>query len=103
MDPQIRIIDNKRILLTQEEWDYYQSICKSYDKQNFKGEDLFKGLFESNNEGIITFIKPPSSKYTSMEVFLYIVAIFQHQHMRLMYKQLQSLVKEVKTLKEKKD
>lgn len=96
MKTQIRIIDNKKLALTQEEWDLYQSIARSYDRANFKGEALFKDLFESDEEGIIIFLKPPASKYTSIEVFLYVVAVFQHQHMRQMHSQLKSLMGEVR-------
>jgi len=85
MSSQIRIIDNKKLALTQSEWDMYQSICRSYDRANFKGEELFKDLFESDNDGIIIFLKPPSSRYTSIEVFLFISAIFLHQHVRQMH------------------
>lgn len=97
MNVMVKIIDNKKISLTTEEWEMYQSICRSYDRPNFKGEELFKDLFESNDEGIITFLKPPSSRFTSMEVFLFVVAIFQHQHMRQMYNQLQGLMGEVRS------
>lgn len=97
MTPQIRIIDNKKISLTQAEWDLYQSICRSYDRANFKGEELFKDLFESDDDGIIVFLKPPSSRYTSIEVFLFLVGIFQHQHVRKVYGQLQVLMHEVKS------
>lgn len=96
MHTMVKIIDNKKIAVTPEEWEMYQSICRSYDRPNFKGEELFKDLFESNAEGIITFLKPPSSRYTSIEVFLFIVAVFQHQHMRQMYSQLQGLMGEVR-------
>lgn len=96
MSTQIRIIDNKKISLTQDEWEYYQSICKSYSRSNFKGEDLFKGLFESDDNGIITFLKPPTTSYSSLEVFLFVVAIHTQQHMRIMYGQLQGLMSEVR-------
>lgn len=96
MDTQIRIIDNKKVSLTAPEWDMYQSICRGYDRPNFKGEDLFKNLFECDEQGTIVFLKPPSSHYTSLEVFLFVVSVFQHQHMRQMYGQLKQLMGEVK-------
>lgn len=93
---QIHIIDNKKVSMTQEEWDYYNTLCRAYDRQSFKGEELFKDLFETNNDGIIIFLKPPSSRYTSMEVFLFIVALYNHQHMRLMHGQLQELLNDAR-------
>jgi hypothetical protein len=96
MQTYIKIIDNKKLALTQSEWDLYQSICRSYDRANFKGEELFKDLWESDDQGIIIFLKPPTSRYTSIEVFLYVVAVFQHQHMRQMHSQLKQLMGEVR-------
>jgi hypothetical protein len=55
-----RIINNKRIDLTEDEWRLYQEICRSYDKPNFKGSDLFAELFETDAKGIITYLKPPT-------------------------------------------
>lgn len=79
-----RIINNKRIELTDDEFKLYQEICKSYDRPNFKGSDLFVDLFETDENGIITFLKPPT-QFTSMEVFLFMMSVFCHQHVRQMY------------------
>ncbi len=77
----IRIIDNKKIWLTDDEFALYQRIAKSYDRPNFDGRDLFKGLFETDEDGIIVFLKPPTSKYTSMEVYMFLVSVMVHQHL----------------------
>ena len=79
-----RIIDHKRIELTDDEWKYYESICKSYDRPNFKGAELFHDLFETDENGVIIFLKPPKN-YTSMEVFLFLMSVMMHQHLRVMY------------------
>jgi hypothetical protein len=92
----IYIVDNKKLDMIPAEWDMYQSICKSYDKVNFKGESLFHNLFESDDNGQITFIKPPSNRYTSMEVLSYVMILFQHQNMRLMHKRFNSMAEDFK-------
>lgn len=94
----IRIIDNKKIELTNEEYQQYQNICKSYDRPNFKGADLFKGLFDSDSEGIIINLNAPSKFYTSFEVFLWLMKIMQHQHLRIMRDQQQAMVDETKKI-----
>jgi hypothetical protein len=82
----IKIIDNKKILLTEQEWQMYQNICKAYDKPpSQRGKDLFIDLFETDDDGIILFLKPPQ-RQTSWEIMFYLMAIMQHQHLRLMYK-----------------
>ena len=75
----IRIIDNKKIDLTNDEWELYQKIAESYDRPNFQGKDLFKGLFETDENGMIIFLRPPTT-YTSMEVFMFLVSVMVHQH-----------------------
>lgn len=77
----MRIIDNKKIDLTQHEWDTYQAILKSYDQ----GAELFKDLFETDENGIIIFLKPPSKRFTSLEVITFLQSTMLHQHIRLMY------------------
>ncbi|NJO18721.1 MAG: hypothetical protein HC877_24275 [Thioploca sp.] len=66
-----RIIDHKAIDMTDDEFRLYNQICRSYDRTNFKGEDLFKDHFESNNDGIILFVRPPNKKYSSLEVYTF--------------------------------
>lgn len=100
----IRIVDYKKIDLTDDEWDMYNKICRSYDRPNFKGEELFRELFETDDDGIIVFLKPPSKNYTSMEVFLFVMSIQVHQHLRVMHRQvdevLNSIKEEFKSLKD---
>lgn len=81
-----RIIDHKQVDLSDDEWRLYQEICKSYDKPTAPGKQLFSDLFEVDDNGIIIFIKPPRSKFTTMEIWLFIMSIFCHQHIREMYK-----------------
>lgn len=95
-----RVINHKRIDLTEDEWRLYQEICRSYDKPNFKGSDLFLDLFETDEKGIITFLKPPS-KYTSMEVFLFMMSVMQHQHLRVMYERVDQAIADCKQITEK--
>lgn len=91
----LRIIDNKKIDMTEDEWAMYQKIVKSYTSLTNKGEDLFIDLFETDDNGTIMFLKPPSKRQTSFEVFLFLMSLMQHQHLRLMHKQMDDLVAQV--------
>ena len=79
------IIDNKKINMTNDEWQLYQKIVKSYTTAFNRGEDLFMDLFEADENGIIVFLKPPSKRQTSMEVFLFLMSLQQQQTIRIMY------------------
>lgn len=106
----IKVIDNKKVEMTTDEYKLYQKICRSYDRPSFKGEELFKEHFESNNDGVIIFVKPPQKRYSSLEVFCFLISIMQNQHMRVLYDQQAMLIKEteikinklIKQLAEKK-
>ena len=57
----MRAIDYKKVDMTDEEWKYYQELVKQYTGDTRKGSDYFRSLFETDNDGIITIIKPASS------------------------------------------
>ncbi|MBO8531090.1 hypothetical protein INO26_13485, partial [Staphylococcus aureus] len=46
--------------------------------------------------GIIIFLKPPSKKQTSFEVFLFLISIQVHQHLRAMYGQVSEITTQLK-------
>lgn len=92
----IRVVNNRKLEMTDDEWDMYQKIVLSYTDVTGKGEDLFIDLFEANDEGIIVFLKPPSKRRTSLEVFLFLMSLMQHQHLRLMHIQIDEAVAEIK-------
>lgn len=87
----IQIIDNKKVEMTPDEHQLYQRIIKSYTTATNKGEDLFMDLFETDEEGIIVFLKPPSKRQTSFEIFMFLMALMQHQHLRLMRRQVDEM------------
>ena len=92
----IKVVDNKRLEMTQDEWGMYEKIVKSYTTLTNKGEDLFMDLFETDSHGIIIFLKPPSKRQTSFEVFLFLMSLMQHQHLRLMQEQVDDICSQMK-------
>lgn len=92
----IKVIDNKKVEMTEDEWSMYQKIVKSYTDVTGKGEDLFIDLFQTDDNGIIVFLRPPSKRRTSLEVFLFLMALMQHQHLRQMHQQVDEAVAEIK-------
>lgn len=82
--------------MTDDEHRLYQKIVQSYTVGNNKGEDLFMELFEVDKDGIIQFLRPPSRRQTSFEVFLFLMALQQQQHLRQLYKQFTELAAELK-------
>jgi hypothetical protein len=98
----IRIIDHKKIWVTPDEYRYYEEICRGYDRPNFKGEELFQDHFETNDDGVIIFVKPPHKRYSSMEVYTFLVSLQVNQQLRIVQDQVESLILEAdKKFKEK--
>src|SRR5690606_29311892 len=89
-----RIIDNKKVDITNDEFALYKSICRSYDRPNFQGEELFSDHFETNEHGIIIFVRPPQNKITSLEVFTFLISIMVNQHLRISQEQNAAMIKE---------
>ena len=97
----IQIIDNKKVEMTADEHTMYMKIVQSYTTATNKGEDLFIDLFETDDNGIILFLKPPSKRQTSFEIFLFLMALMQHQHLRIMRQQVDDLCAEMRAEKSK--
>ena len=95
----LRIIDNKRIDLTDDEFALYNNICKSYDKPpNVFGSDLFKNLFETDDKGLIIFLKPPRTQMISMEIYMFMVSVMIHQHIGMACKNSEALIADARQL-----
>jgi hypothetical protein len=91
-----RIIDHKRVDMTDDEWKMYQKICKSYDRPNFEGKSLFEEHFEVDGGGIIIFVLPPPHKRTSLEVYCFLTSLMINQHLRVMRAQSEALIRDTK-------
>jgi|SRR5271157_2669693 len=87
----LRIIDNKRIDLDDYEFAQYQAICNSYTL----GADLFKGLFETDHDGLIIHLNPPRQQ-TSMEIIAFLQNIMVQQQMRKLNNYVNSVMQELK-------
>lgn len=92
----IRIVNNKKLEMTADESLMFDQICHSYDEGNTKGSDLFTDLFESDNDGIILFLRPPSKRATTLEVYLFLASLMMQQHLRIMYKEVDSVCGQMK-------
>lgn len=91
-----RIIDNKKVLMTEDQYNFYKNICRGYDRPAFKGELLFQDHFEVDDHGVLLFIKPPQNKYSSMEVYTFLLSLMTTQHISIMREQVETFIEEGK-------
>ncbi len=88
----IHVIDNKRIMMTDDEWKLYEAICEANsDPPHQNGKDFFANLFEVDANGMIVYLRPPT-KICSFEVFLFVMSLMTHQHLRDSHKQVSNAV-----------
>src|SRR5208337_3409594 len=92
----IKVVDNRKLEMSNDEYAMYQSIVASYTTITNRGEDLFADLFHTNDDGIIIFLKPPSKRQTTLEVFLFLMSIMQHQQLRLFGAEVSDLCSQMK-------
>lgn len=92
----IRIIDHKKVALTNDEYKLFQEICAAYDRPKFKGVDLFKDLFESDDRGRVLFIRPPNKNYSSHEVIYFLITVMTHQYLSDSCAAVESFLQEAK-------
>lgn len=92
----IQIIDSKKVEMTPDEHQLYQKIVASYTSLNNNGESLFIDLFETNADGIIIFLKPPSKRQTSFEVWMFLMSLMQQQHLRSLYAEVSDICNQMK-------
>lgn len=102
-----RVIDNKKVLLTDAEFKIYQDIIASYTTETYQGEILFKGKFVTDKNGYIISLLPFNSYPTTMEVYLFLANIMQHQHLdaglneiKNIWEELRKELVEIRKLKE---
>jgi hypothetical protein len=86
----IKIIANKKMEITADEYRIYEEICSSHDPG---GKELFKGLFETDEEGMIVCLIPPQKRF-SFDVICFLQNLMLHQHLRKIYKEHDEALKE---------
>jgi hypothetical protein len=93
----IRVVDNQKLEMSDSEFELYKKIVKSYTSNNNKGEDLFIGLFQSDEKtGIIQFLIPPNRHQTSLEIYLFLMSLMQNQHLRILYDEVEFICGQMK-------
>ncbi len=91
----IKPISYKKVRLTEDEFNEYQKICRSYDRPNFQGEELFKDAFEVNDEGRIIYIKALGERQSSFEVIFFLMNLMQNQWLRVIVSRANEEIKKV--------
>jgi hypothetical protein len=72
----IRAVNNKRLDLNAEEYEYYLSLTEKFGHQDFVG------LFTTDKNGQITSIAPPVDRQISLGVMFFVLNVMMNQRLR---------------------
>jgi len=98
MSGHIRNISNTKLFLTKEEFTYCEALRECF------GQDVFVGLFQSNDLGYIINITPNLEKTTPMPVLFFLLNISFNQRMRKLdgfITRVEGMEKKIKVIEEK--
>ena len=113
----IRAVANKRLDLSEEEYRYYCGLKDTF------GENYFRGLFQSDNNGVLTAVAPPIDREIPLVILFFVLNVMMNQRVRVLdgkingfimlekkiieyenlekiFKRLDALEEEIKALKE---
>lgn len=81
----IRLVNNKNLDMTDEEFAEFKAICLNYERKHFRGEDIFAGKFETNEDGRLIYIKSfHGNSPMSFEAMFFLMNLSQNQWLRAM-------------------
>ena len=80
MNIAFRIVANKKVKMTDDEFQVYNNIIETYAE--FGGDSVFHDLFETNSDGLIVMVKPPSARKVPIEAYLFVLSLQQQQVLR---------------------
>ena len=72
----IRAVNNKRLDLNAEEYEYYLGLTEKFGHQDFVG------LFTTDKNGQITSITPPVDRQISLGVMFFVLNVMMNQRLR---------------------
>jgi len=79
-----RIVDYKAVEMTDEEFEYYNQIIKEFTIGTYNGREMFHDVFETDENGIISIIRPPLKKEIAWAAILFLQNLMINQRLRQM-------------------
>jgi len=77
----MKVIDYQNVDMTDQEFEYYQELIKQCSTDKIKGQEYFKGLFKTDDQGFITLITP--NKSIPWAILFFIQQIMISQRLRI--------------------
>lgn len=87
-----RIIDFKSVDMLPEEYEYYLSLVNEFTLGGYSGKEQFRDMFEVDDDGCITIIKPPLKKEVGWAIILFLQNLMINQRLRRMEKRVTEIL-----------
>jgi hypothetical protein len=81
-----KVIDFKKVEMTNEEYEYYQEIIKEFTDDQYSGKEQFHNVFETDEDGCISIIKPPLKSQIAWVVIFFLQNLMLNQRIRRLEK-----------------
>lgn len=78
----MKVIDHKKIDITDEEYEYYKEIVKHFTTENNNGTEYFHDLFDVDDAGFITMIRPSLTSPVPWAVLFFLQQVMIAQRLR---------------------
>lgn len=87
-----KIIDFKSVNMLPEEYEYYLSLVNEFTFGGYSGKEQFRDMFEVDDDGCITMIKPPLKKEVGWAIILFLQNLMINQRLRRMEKRVAEIL-----------
>jgi len=87
----IRVVDFKQLDMTDEEFAYYNQLVEAFSGGNYSGKEQFHDMFDVDNDGCITIIRPPIGKEVGWAILVFLQNLMINQRLRRLERWVRSL------------
>ena len=78
----MKVIDYKKVDMTEEEYAYYLRLVEQFSKPNYDGKEQFRDVFDVDGDGCISFIRPPLGREIGWGVLFFLQNLMINQRLR---------------------
>lgn len=87
-----QIIDFKSVDMEPEEFEYYQKLIQEFTYGSYSGKDQFHDIFNTDDDGCITFIHPPLKKEVGWAILVFLQNLMINQRLRRMERKIMEIL-----------
>ena len=89
-----KVIDFKSVDMEPEEFEYYQKLVQEFTQGPYSGKNQFHDIFDVDEDGCITIIRPPLKKEVAWGVIFFLQNLMINQRLRRMERKILEMLNE---------